>query len=769
MIGSSVRRLDAASKVTGKAEYVPDLQLPGTLTGKVLRSPYPHARILAVDTAGARKVPGVKAVITAADVPAGRHLGQNILAVDKARFIGDEIAAVAAVSEDAAEEAVRAIRVEWEPLPAILSIDQALEEGAPEIHAGQKNNIAEAFDITRGDIQEGFREAHAVCEDEFETQEVIHCALGRHACLASPDPSGRLTVWTPDKSPFLARSALSRLLQIPAGMIRVIQPAVGGGFGGNRFLPLYAICGALALKAGRPVKLVNTREEESTATRPRLPVRIRLRMGVRRDGAITAKRAEVIGDCGAYLGLNPSILEVAACRVDSLYRIRNLETKASLVYTNTTPKGAFRGFGNPQGTFPVETILDALAEEIGMDPVELRLRNAVQAGDVTAHGWKISGPGLTECLKKASAAVGWESKRRPREAAPSPVERGVGIGCAIHVSGNRVMGDFDGSTAIIQLHEDGRAAVITGEGEVGQGSSTTFAQITAETIGIPVSSVHVPDVDTDYSPYGMGAFADRLTVIAGNAVRLAAEEVRKQLFDVAAEMFEARVDELERDEEGSFYVRGHPTRRLTVAQVAGKAFKMRNRGALIGKATFDPDTVMVDPATKYGNISPDYSFAVYAVDLEVHRRTGRVRINKVVVVHDAGTPLNPVNAAGQIEGTAGQGLGFALGEVILRENGQVLNPGFLSYAVPTALDMPDVESLFTDTYEDGGPFGAKGLGETGMAAVAPAVINAVYNAVGVRINKLPASRERLWQLLQRPGGRRSSRKVTNISGRESLG
>ena len=469
IIGRPVPQVTAREKVLGEAKYVADISLPQMLHAKVLRSPHAHARIVHIDTERARALRGVKIVATGADVPAhpwGPIVKEHrILAVEKVRFAGEEVAAVVAVDEETALDALELIRVEYAELPAVFDPEEALRPGAPEIHAST-GNLAREIKIERGDVEAGFREADLVHEETYQTSQQYQAYMEPMGTVAAVDGSGRLTVWAPTQSIYFTRELVAHAIGIPASQVRVIQTYVGGGFGGKLTEDANSpLCAWLAQKCGRPVRLINTRLDDFQAARSRMSARIRLRMGVKKSGEIVAKEAEIFGDNGAYSGLAPEIILVTAFRIDSLYRLKNIRTLARLVYTNRIPSGAFRGFGTPQAAFAMDCHLDALAEKIGMDPVEIRLRNAIRQGDTSVHGWQMGSCALTECLEKAANAIGWKEKRSaPRGS--GPIRRGVGIGCGLHVTANRQLADWDGSTVAIKFNEDGRANLICGEGEI---------------------------------------------------------------------------------------------------------------------------------------------------------------------------------------------------------------------------------------------------------------------------------------------------------------
>ncbi|MBI2848534.1 MAG: molybdopterin-dependent oxidoreductase [Chloroflexi bacterium] len=734
LIGERFPRIDAWEKVTGKAQYTADLTMPGALHGKLLRSRFPHARILHLDPSEAEKLPGVKAVVTSQDCPplmVGPFIeDEHVLATGKVRFVGEEVAAVAAVDEDVAEEALSLIRVEYEELPAVFDPQEAMNPDAPRIHEVDRN-IAYSCAIARGDVAQGFQEADIILEDQFATPSVHQGHLEPLKAVAIFDASGRLTMWSCTKQPFLVRRGLARILNLPEGKIRVIQPYVSGGFGAKGHSPLYAICALLARKAGMPVRLENTVEEELIAGRPRVPGIVRIKAGVKMDGRIVAKETRVVADNGAYTAEATIITDTMARRHESLYRFTNTRTEAFLAYTNNPPTGAYRGFGNPQGTFALESMMDMLSEALGMDPLEFRLKNATRTGDVTVHGWEIGSCGLSQCLEEAARKAGWQGKRISHQP-----NRGVGVAGMIHASGRRLTDSFCGSHALVKVDEDGTVILISGEGEVGQGAQTVYAMIVAEELGLSLEDVRVLPADTDVSPFGFGFFSDRGTILGGSAARLAAIDARRQIFELAAQMLEAKPDDLEIVNR-RIAVRGSPHRGLSLDEVAKHAFVRRGGTVIVGKGSYDPPSQWDDPQTKYGNLSTSYTFAAQVAEVEVDPDTGEVTLLNFVAAHDLGRAINPMAAEGQIEGAIAQGIGYALTEKLHWQEGSTLNPRFLEFKTPLALGNPVPRITLIETHDPFGPFGAKGVAEPGLVPVAPAIANAIYDAVKVRVKDLP--------------------------------
>ncbi|MBI4321149.1 MAG: molybdopterin-dependent oxidoreductase [Chloroflexi bacterium] len=790
VVGRRVPMIDATDKATGDAGFVSDLKLPGLLYGRILRSPLAHARIISVDTSRAERLPGVKAVIAGRDVPhmkVGEVIpDEPVLAVDRVRYVGDQVAAVAAVSEDAAEEALGLIAVQYEELPVVDDPLQAMEPGAPLLHEAVQN-IATRMAFGRGDIAQGFEEANEIVEESFETSLVHQCYLEPMGCVADHSRD-TLSWYLPVHIPSIARLTYSKILGLPPEAIRIITPYVGGGFGAKMEYAPHLICALLSRKAGRPVRMFNSRVEEFMATLPRLPMYITLKLGVKRDGRITAKKTKIIADNGAYTHYAPAIVSTAAMRADNQFRLENIETEAYLVYTNKMPTSCFRGFGNPQMTFALAQGVDIVAARLGLDPIEVLLANAVHKGDVTAHGWYMGSCGLEDCIRQSAEAAGWQAKRgqfgeggerqiaQTPEPHPAPGRtadvsrpagsrsgrpyvsgrgkaRGIGIATCIHVSGNRgFFRAFEGSAAFVRIGDDGKVQLFTGEIDLGQGSRTVFAQMAAEELGLSVQDIKVAMLDTDVSPFGIGTFASRATTLGGKAVIAAARDARAKLGKVAADLLEANQGDLQfRD--GRILVQGSPERAVPFLDVARKAVYGNAGGPIVGQGSFVPDNVVVpDAQTKYGNVSIAHPFAAHIAEVEVDTETGRVEVVNYVAAHDVGKTINPLAAEGQLEGGIVQGLGYALTEGIAVKNGKVANPTFVDYKLMTSTDIPPIKCMFIESDDPVGPYGAKSLGEPTVIPVAAAIANAIYNAVGVRIKTLPITAEKVRRaLLEKTG------------------
>lgn len=749
-VGKRTPKPDAVSKATGQVVYGHDVKVPRMLHGRILRSPHPHARIVGIDTSRAERLAGVKAVITAQDVPK-RRFGfggdRTVFAVDKVRRYGDEVAAVAAVDLDTAEEALSLIEVEYEPLPALFDAEQALEPDAPLIHEGRDDNLFRRQEYEHGDPDRALDEADVVVEDTLELQYAKPYPLESSFCLASFDASGRLTVWSTTQIPFLLQKDLSEALDIPGSNIRIVQTAIGGSFG--RGLDMYSyepICVWLARKAGRPVRLVYSRNEQLVAGEARQPMRVQARAGAMKDGRLWVRDVRVLLDNGAYVSWGTVTTLVFMETVGSLYRVPHARMIADSVYTNNPITGAMRGFGNPQATFVVEVQMDRLAEAIGMDPLEFRLRNANQPDEETPQGIKITSCGLTECLEAAGERIGWQDRARTPAQDDGTRVRGIGMASTMNVGGGARIYRSDGCGCIVKVDDFGKVSVITGATEIGQGADVVLTQMVAEELGIAPTDITIISQDTDLTPWDVGVHASRTTFIAGNAALIAARDVKRQILETAEEMLEAPAEDLElRD--GEVVVRGSPDRRVPFDKVV-RARHFRPGGqVIVAEGWYDPPNEMVGPDGK-GNISAAYGFGAQAVEVEVDTETGRVRPLRVVSAHDVGRAINPMYVEGQIEGGAVMGLGYALTEQLTVKEGRVITETPFDYRLQTAMDAPPIETIIIETDDPAGPFGAKGVGEMGTNPTAAAVANAVYDAVGVRINSLPITPEKVLRALE---------------------
>lgn len=745
VVGKRLPRVEGVLKVTGEAQYTVDLAFPGMLFGKILRSHYAHARIRNIDVSRASKVSGVRAIITSKDTLGIRYgvrvdlpqtLDEYPLAMDKVRCIGDAVAAVTAVDEETAEDALDLIEVEYEELPAVFDPEEAMKPGAPRIHDHAERNISlEAF-FDYGDVEKAFRESYHIREDKLSTQAVTHAPLETHAAIALADHSGKITLWASTVGPAYLRYNLAKTLGISESMIRVIKPYVGGSFGSKAELfPLEFCAALLSKKTGRPVKIVHTREEEFSATRRRHPMRFNLKTGVKKDGTLLAVDCHYIIDNGAYNACGPIVLELSSAFLPAgPYRVPNVRCKGLLVYTNNPVGGAMRGLGAVQMRYAADSQLDMIANDLGMDPVEFRLKNARRPGDITPNQFKITSCGLTECIQKASEFSGWTEKGRT-----FPPYQGIGIACSSYLTG--VPWPFNASAAFIKVHDDGGISLLTGASDAGQGSDTVLCQIAAEELGVALEDIRIISADTEITPPDPGTFSSRVTFLAGNAVKRAAADAKQQLLEIVAEKLEAHVEDLEAKNR-RIYVKGSPEKGLSFAEAAQLCLYFK-KTPILGRGFYTPPTVLGS-----GNISSTYSFGAQIAEVKVDSETGQIRLLKSTDAHDCGFAINPMGVEGQLEGSVAGGEGQALYEECIMDCGRMLNPSFLEYKIPTTLEVPEMKAILVETIDSEGPFGAKEAGEGTQISPAPAIANAIFNATGVRITDLPITPDKILKALE---------------------
>lgn len=738
VLGMSLPRLDGVLKVTGAAGFCEDLALPGMLHGKILRSPHPHARILNIDKSRAERLPGVRAVITGEDtlgLKYGTIPDEYPIAMDAVRYVGDEVAAVAALSEDAAREAHDLIKVDYELLPAVFDPLAAMEPGAPRVHDVERN-IARHVKMSFGDVEKGFAESDYIFEDRFETQMVNHCTMETHGALAHYDASGKLTIWSSTQAPFLLRMSLSEVLALPLGKIRVIKPKVGGAFGGKREMLAADYCAALlSRKTGKPVKIILSREEELTSTRQRHPLIVELKTGVKKGGSLMAKQCRAIMDNGAYNARGPDVIGSCPSYITILYRVHHIKFDGYLVYTNKPVGSAMRGFGNPQMRFADDSQMDIIAEKLGVDPVELRLINARESGDITPSKVKITSCGLKESITRSAQASGYREKRRKM----GPY-RGIGLASGHHVCGFKSFLPHDSSAAVIKINEDGTVNLLTGAADVGQGEETVLAQIAAAELGVEVEKVEVTAGDTEVTPMDLGSWGSRGTLVAGRAVKAAAADAKRQIFEVVAQELEVSPEDIEAID-GSIRVKGSPSKALPFKEAVALCSNSSRGIPIVGRGHYNTPCDRLNRQTGEGNSAPAYSFGTQVAEVEVDRLTGKVKVLKVTAAIDCGFAINPLSVEGQVEGSIVGGIGQALLEDFSRDGGHILNPNFLDYKLPLTCEAPQIDTIIVRTHEPEGPFGAKGVGEFVQIPTAAAIANAVYDAIGVRIKSLPMTPE----------------------------
>jgi CO/xanthine dehydrogenase Mo-binding subunit len=750
VVGKSLPRMDGAGKVTGAAVYAADFALPDMLVGKVFRSTELHARIVRVDTARARSLPGVRAIITAADVPDIRYGGavkdETVFARGKVRYAGQPVAAVAAATREAAEAALAAIEVVYEALPAVLDLDAALAPDAPLIHEEwasystlpilhRDGNVCNRARIVVGDVERGFEEADRIFEHRFRTGMVHQGYTEPRAAVAAWDSSGQVTVWSNTQLPFEVQNTLAEILQMAPSKIRVVVPGIGGGFGGKLRVGVEHVAAFLARATGRPVRIITTSEEELTAAYPRQGTVIELKTGVTKDGRITAKSGRIWFDTGAFAGSGPGVASVATLVLAGPYKIPNLHLEGFAVYTNKTNCGSFRAPSGPQSNFAVESQMDIIADALGLDPLELRLKNIVHEGDEGPTGQILEAVGLEECLRKAAAAIGWDDRRPGRW-------RGKGLACGWWTTTGGSSGVY------VKMNPDGTVALNTGAAEIGTGALTGAAQVLAEELGIDLADINVVSADTFSTPFDFGAQGSRTAFAVGNACRAAVDDLKPRIFALAAA-------HLGVEPEACHLADKHVLadgQRISLADLA--RMSTQTGGGLIAQGTFIAPPTAYDSKRVDGHVYPAFhspGFHAHAVDLSIDPETGEITIHKYVVAQDVGFALNPTYIEGQIEGGVAQGLGQALSEEIVYENGRVVNPNLTDYKMPTTLDVPRVETILVQHPSLVGPYGAKGVGEPPNIEPPAAVANAVASATGLRLTSLPITAEHVALALRDAG------------------
>src|SRR6478672_9349066 len=786
VIGKRVALVDSAGKTTGQGKYTDDLSVPGMLTGKILHSPYPHARIKKIDTSKAEAVDGVVCVVTGPDAPNKYGIlpvghDETALAVEKVRYVGDNVACVVATSESIAERALELIEVEYEQLPAWFDPEDSMKAEKDWIHPQRPNNIEKDYHHVFGDPDKGFAEADVVMEHRYIAGEVTHAAMEPHCTLASFEidsqsgQPGRLTVWSSTQVPYYLQHKLSIVLELPMQQIRVIKPLVGGGFGGkSEVIPLEIIAAVAARKAKAPVKITYTREEVFWAHRGRPRTIIDMKIGAKKDGHLTAVAAKVIQDGGAYCSYGVVTILYSGALLGALYDIPNIKYDGYRVLTNKPACGAMRGHGTVNVRFAFESQLDELAAKIGMDPAEIRQRNLLQPPCVTVNGLRVQSYGLPECIEKTVERSGWKERRGKMAKG-----RGLGIACSHYVSGaanSIIRSDMPHSTVNIKIDRDGGVVVYTGASEIGQGSDTMTAQIAAETLGCSLSRVRVVAADTDLTPIDIGSYSSRVTFMAGNATLRAANEVKKLIAAAAAKKMScdpddvvfrgdkvfkkgttpaakgasaAQILETKDAPRGAASVSGRvegqilrgslqqkrkdegPKNSLSFEEAVVAAIDFH--GALTGTGSCAPPQEARGGKFSGSGVgpSPAYSYAAQVADVSVDEDTGIVVVHKVWAAHDCGRALNPVAVEGQVIGSVWMGLGQALEEEMVWKDGLLMNPGLLEYKSPSSIESPEVECIIVESVDPEGPFGAKEASEGSLAATIPAIANAIYDAVGV--------------------------------------
>ncbi len=744
-IGKRQPRLDAPLKVSGKSQFTDDITLQGMLQGKILRSPYAKAKILRVDTSKALKVKGVKAVVTHEDSQ-GIMLGpeQMFLCSDSVRHFGEEIAAVAAVDEDTALEALDLIKVDYEPLKPLLSIDEALREGAPTVHSFAEDNIADEVKIAFGDYEKAFGQADYIREDEYTTEATHNAFAEHHVVIADFTRPGKLKVWMPVQTAPLIQKRMSEKLGIDESDVRVFNLNTGGAFSGRGVARAHHYLAALlSKKSSKPVKILCTPEEEFIVCRSGGKNRFRFKTAVMKDGTIRGVEADVLYDCGAYIETQFTMARFVGLGLQMLYKMDAFKYNGRVVYTNNIPYLFHHGGGFVPARFSFGTHLDLVAEDIGIDPVEIRLKNAVTKGHTTLSKNYYASCGLKECIKKTAKESGWKRKRG--RLAPY---RGIGIGCGVMNSGGKGVFDHDTSAAFIKIGEDGKASLFTGLPDMGQGSHTVLGLIAAETLGIRIDDLTVISGDSDITPFDIGAFSQRGTLTTGNAVKNAALDAKKQFLRTASANFNVKPSSIVfRDRK--VYPKGAEDRAVSFEEIVFDTLHSTEGRYVMGRGFFNPPTQSIDSYTFEGNNCLAYSFGAQVAEVEVNPETGQVKVLRVTVAHDVGRALNPLAVEGQIDGQVFSGMSQTLFEECVFDGEQILNPSLLNYKLPRPFEIPEVGHIIVETNDPYGPFGAKEVGEGPIVCISQAVANAVNNAIGYPIKSLPITPEKVLEAIRK--------------------
>ncbi len=763
-VGASIAQVDGADKLTGRAQYIADLYRSGMLHGAILQSPHAHARIRGYDMSKALALPGVRAIVTGDDLDAKHRMGAFIkdepaLAKGKVRYVGEIVAVVAADTEAIARRAARLIEVDYEELPAALDPAAALAPGAALVHeeaahyikvfdAGTSGNVCSRTSLREGDVESAWGECDLIVEGTFQTQAQAHLAIEPCGALAEVDSSGRITLWSANQSVFRVQANVCESLGLPMTKLRCLTPHIGAGFGNKMEAHVQPALVKLALKAGRSVKLILSREEDFETVRARHPVTVRMKTGARRDGTLVARETELLLDGGAYGDDSPGVLGYALLMSNGPYTIAHAHAHGQVAYTNKLRFGAFRGFGVPQVTFASEQQLDELARQLAIDPIELRRRNMKCDGDAWFGGQAIHSNGLAQCLDVVERESNWQATmtthagRAAAGAAEPEFRRGRGVAVSAHIGGLLASG------AIVRLLEDGSVLLNTGAVDIGQGSNTVLTQICAQALKVPVERIAIASPDTDGSPYNWGTTASRVTYMAGRSVVAAAAEIEKKLKAHAGEMLECSVDDLELRPGGIVAVKGVEKLSVSFADISGRAHWAAG-GPLIGSHSWVFDQPTIDPkravalGLPFGKIGI-FSFNALVVDVDVDTLTGQVRVVNAWSACDVGRAINPAMVKGQIEGAFVQGMGFALIEEMVWDGVRLANPSLMDYKIPGFAELPDVlRACIVEASDPTGPFGAKSVGEIGINAVAAAIANAIHDALGVRLRELPMTGERV--------------------------
>lgn len=751
IIGKPMAMTDARAKVTGLGKYADDLSVPGMLIGKILHSPHAHARIRSIDTSQAEALAGVKVTATGEDarnpygiLPIGHD--ERAFALGKALYIGDNIAAVAATTPEIAEQALDLIRVDYEQLPAWFDPEQSMKAATNWINEERPQNIEKEYHHVFGDPEKGFGEADFVAEERYYAGEVNQAAMEPHATLAVWEPDERLTVHSSTQVPFYLHRTIAAVCEMPMSQIRVIKPLIGGGFGGkSEIIPLEVAACVLAKKSRKPVKITYTREEVFLAHRGRPITIVYLKVGMTRAGKITAVQARVIQDGGAYCGYGPVTVLYSGALLGAIYDIANVQYNGFRVLTNKPACGAMRGHGTVNVRFAFESILDQLSHQAGLDPLEVRRRNLLRAPCITANSLRVTSYGLPECIEKVFERSGWAEKK-----GKLPYGKGVGMACSHYVSGAAnpiIRSNMPHTTVHIKIDRDAAVTVYTGASEIGQGSDTMQVQIAAEVLGVTADRIKLVAADTELTPIDLGSYSSRVTFMAGNACLNAAKDMRDQIIAAVAKKFGCAAEDFE-VKDGRISHKSDAGKSLSFDEAVGVALEFH--GALIARGTYAPPETARGGKFKGAGVgpSPAYSYSAQVAEVTVDPETGHVRVDKIVAAHDCGKALNPLTVEGQIEGSVYMGFGQALQEDMIWKDGRLMNPSLLEYRIPATKENPEIESIIVESIDPEGPFGAKEAGEGSLAATIPAIANAIFDAVGVRINSIPITPDKILDALR---------------------
>lgn len=755
-VGKSVPRIDGLGMVTGQTKYAFDLSFPNMLIGKMIRSPHPHARILSIDTSKAERLQGVRAVVTAKDtdnIKFGSNeyffphtVDQMAFEAEKVRYVGDEIGALAAVDEETALEAIKLIDVKYEILPWVVDVEEAIKPGAPQIHESL-NNIAVILPVNFGNPDRALKEADYVREDRFYAPSAHHAALEPHVCVGQWETfSDKITLWSSTQAPFKCREALAKTLKMDLNDIRVIKMAVGGGFGGKlEMLPMdFAACLLSKKSGGLPVKICYNREEEFGCSRRKHGMIYKLKSGVKKDGTLVAITGEVIADGGAYCSYGPTVLAAAIMRIFMVYKIQHFRISGYRVYTNTPISGAMRGFGGVQAGFAIESHMDMLAEGIGMDPIEFRMRNITTPNMTTINQMRLTTNGLRECIEKAAQSSDWKNKRGQQK----HLCRGMGIGIAADVMGSKMYKSHESAGSIVKVEEDGSVYLFTGAADTGQGSNTALSQIAAQELGVSYSRIKCTAGDTKITPFDTGSFASRVTFISGNATLRAARDAKGLILDVVAQEKNLNLENLDIIAEEIINKTDHSVV-MTFDKAVELCYSFNYGRQIIGRGSYNPKTSPIDFRTGEGNVSGSYGFEAQIAQVEVNTETGEVKVLKVWDAHDIGKAINPQSVEGQIEGSLAMGIGYTFLENLQFDGkGRTANGNFANYRLPRSVGTAPVETILIETNDPEGPFGAKGMGEASLLPTSAAIANAIYDAVGIRLKELPFTPDKIIKALK---------------------